>query len=324
MGYIIWTKGWSSADDGTVLGGADLLNIQNDITSAVNGGISNANIASDAAISESKTAFDTAAGHTHNGTDSAPAVALKHYIKGGKITRVDNGNLTIGPVTLDIGGTLFTSVAASASIDVSVNSNYLTPDGGSAGDEPLDGPVYVYAYSNSGTLAFKLGDENAAPTLSNNDATVAEYPLRYISDGTIYYRLIGIIHNRVHLIENSIVQVSKNFACGSFIGDGATEEVVTGWTPKYIRVVQMPDSTPAAGEDIKENFIDAFGFSNAAPYPQDLNFSNQAAITDLIDEDVAGSITAIVAQSAGVAGGFAVFEPTSGAVVQWVAWTDEV
>src|SRR3990167_3843285 len=70
MGSITWTKSWSSADNGTILGVADIQNIQNDITTVVNGNITNANISASAAIIESKLAFNTSIGHDHDGTDS--------------------------------------------------------------------------------------------------------------------------------------------------------------------------------------------------------------------------------------------------------------
>lgn len=70
MGNIVWTKSWSSSDDGTILYGADLENIQNDITNVVNGGLTNVNINGSAAIEESKIAFNITTGHSHDGTDS--------------------------------------------------------------------------------------------------------------------------------------------------------------------------------------------------------------------------------------------------------------
>lgn len=323
MGNIVWTKSWSSSDDGAILYGADIENIQNDITTIVNGGITNVNINGSAAIVESKIAFNVTTGHLHNGTDSR-LITMKHYVKGGKITRASASTLTVGPTTVDIDGTLLVSTAASAAINAASDSSYLTV-GAVQGNEPADDVIYIYAYNNSGTLGFMLGDETQAPTVSYGDDTTAEYPLRYIEDDNLgYCRLIGMIHNRSDLMANWINYLTKNFACGSVTGDGNTETIVTGWTPKYIRVVQIPDSTPVAGEDIKENFIDKYGFATAAPFPADLNYSNQAAITDLIDEDVAGSITAITAQSAGTAGSFSIYQPVSGAVIQWVAWTDEV
>ena len=326
MSNVIWTKGWSATDNGTIITGTHLQDLQNDISSVVNGELTNANFSSGAALLESKISFDASSGHTHNGTDATLAIPPKHYMRGGKITWVDNANLTVGPVAIDIGGVMITSVAASASIDVSVTANYLTPDGGAQGDEPADGPIYIYAYNSSGSVAYKLGDENSAPTLSYTDDTTVEYPLRYLldDDGTTYYRLVGVIHNRTNLVPNSMTYIDRGCAIGTFTGDGVTEVITTGWTPKYIRVVQLPDATPAAAENILENFIGYYDFITAAPHPADLNYSNQAGITDLIDEDVAGSITAITPQSAGVAGSFSVYQPVSGAVLQWTAWSDEV
>jgi len=70
MGNISWTKSWSSSDDGSILDGDDLKNIQDDIVAVINGAITNVNINAAAAIAESKIAFDTSTGHDHDGTDS--------------------------------------------------------------------------------------------------------------------------------------------------------------------------------------------------------------------------------------------------------------
>jgi hypothetical protein len=54
MAYIVWTKEWSSSDDGTILTGSDLQDIQDDITAVFNGNITNGNIAADANIDLTK------------------------------------------------------------------------------------------------------------------------------------------------------------------------------------------------------------------------------------------------------------------------------
>jgi hypothetical protein len=77
MGNISWTKSWSASDNGSVFGGADIGNIQNDITTVVNGGITNANINASAAIAESKIAFDTSTGHDHDGSNSKRVAGIK-------------------------------------------------------------------------------------------------------------------------------------------------------------------------------------------------------------------------------------------------------
>lgn len=105
MGNIAWTKGWSSADDGTILAGADLQNIQNDITAVINGGISNVNVASDAAIGESKIDFDDTSGHDHDGSNST-AIAIAD-LSDVTITTLENGQV----LAYDSGDEVFKNVA---------------------------------------------------------------------------------------------------------------------------------------------------------------------------------------------------------------------
>lgn len=67
MGVITRPNDYS---DGNVLTAAQLDADFNTIYSEFNGNIDNANIAADAAIDESKIAFNTTTGHTHDGVDS--------------------------------------------------------------------------------------------------------------------------------------------------------------------------------------------------------------------------------------------------------------
>lgn len=52
MGLISWTKSWSASDDGSSFGGADIQNIQTDITDQVNGNLNAANFASTISFSD--------------------------------------------------------------------------------------------------------------------------------------------------------------------------------------------------------------------------------------------------------------------------------
>lgn len=45
MAVITWTKSWTSSDDGSPFAGADVQNIQNNITAQVNGGLDPTNFA---------------------------------------------------------------------------------------------------------------------------------------------------------------------------------------------------------------------------------------------------------------------------------------
>lgn len=67
MGLISILKQWSDNENVTY---TDLNGMFSTIYNAFNGNIDNNNIKADAAIAESKIAFDTSGGHSHDGTDS--------------------------------------------------------------------------------------------------------------------------------------------------------------------------------------------------------------------------------------------------------------
>ena len=75
MGLITKQKTWADAENVTY---TDINANFDDIYNEFNGGIDNANIDASAAIAESKLAFDTSSGHSHNGVDSKliPATAV--------------------------------------------------------------------------------------------------------------------------------------------------------------------------------------------------------------------------------------------------------
>lgn len=75
MGLISKTKTWVDAENVTY---TDINGNFDNVYNEFNGGIDNNNIDASAAIAESKIAFDTSSGHSHNGTDSKliPATAV--------------------------------------------------------------------------------------------------------------------------------------------------------------------------------------------------------------------------------------------------------
>ncbi len=82
MSNLVWTKEWSASDNGTIITGVHLQDLQNDIDSIINGGLTNINCASGMALDESKIAFDISAGHSHDGVDSVDISALKSVFVG--------------------------------------------------------------------------------------------------------------------------------------------------------------------------------------------------------------------------------------------------
>jgi len=317
MAYITWTKSWSAADDGTILTGAQLGLLENDIASVVNGGLSDINISNSAAMAESKVAFNITTGHTHNGTDSR-LISIKHYRVGGLISKVNAQNLTVGPITMDIGGILVKSTAVTSSIDVAVSGNWINSE-----SEPADGPIFVVAYNNGGVPGFKLC--TSAPTLSYNDGSVSEYPLRYIQVAGIYYRYVGVIHNRVDLMANSMSMFDNtNMIAGSFVADAADETIATLWTPKFIKIFAPADTTPVTTENYIEYEVSKYAFDTAAPYPATLSNEHSGATHRMMAAATISAVKAIVAQSAGVSGSFTLTTPTTGTALSYIVWTDEV
>ena len=189
MGNIAWTKSWSASDNGTVLGGADLQNIQNDITTVVNGGITNTNINASAAIVESKIAFNTTSGHTHNGTDSRLLAASNtHFIKGCELVYASAATFTVNPGILELNGSVYSRVASSTTMNLATASHWVY------GSEPANGWVYVYAYNNSGT-SWDVKLSTQAPAYYDCDTDDVTGTLRYRDYESVWYRCIGAVRN---------------------------------------------------------------------------------------------------------------------------------
>lgn len=91
--------------DGTVPTAAQFNGNFNQIVNEFNGGISNVNINGSAAIAESKIAFNTSTGHSHNGTDSkliSVNRAFAWYNEGILTTGTNKGPRYVAPQALTI------------------------------------------------------------------------------------------------------------------------------------------------------------------------------------------------------------------------------
>ena len=317
MGYITFSKSYSSSDDGSKLSGVDLQKLQTDISEILNGGISNTNIVTGAAIEEAKISYNTSTGHVHNGTDSTYPL-IKHYRKGMNIQYASATTVTVLPGVLDVGGKLFVTTASTT---LDITTDFL---GGQA--EPADGPVYIYAYNNSSAIGFKMS--TSCPALSDSSSNTAEFPLRYYSDATIgKCRLIGIIHNRTDISADMCVNFDlSNFACGSFVGDAADEVIYTGWTPNFIKTFICSDATPANGEAmIGIKAVQRYGFITANPQPLALLYDLETAapIHATSANGTANSIFAINAQTTAQPGSFTIDAPSTGVVTMWMAYSNQ-
>jgi hypothetical protein len=317
MGLLKFTKSFTAADDGSTITGAEMGQLQSDIAAILNAGISNANIASAAAIAESKLAFSTSTGHTHNGTDAAYPL-IKHYRRDMQVQYASATTVTVLPGVLDVGGNLFITTTSTT---LDITTDFL---GGQA--EPANGTVYIYAYDNSGTIGFKMS--TSFPELSDSDGNTDEFPLRYHDDATLdKCRLIGTIYNRGDILPDMCINFDlSNFATGSWTSDTAVDSgditVVTGWTPNFIQWVLCSDSIPANGETLdKWGNVQRYGFITANPQPKDLMYSiidNQHLTSSAT---TANTISAITAQSTAAAGSFKLEAITNGQVLMWCAWS---
>lgn len=316
MGLITWTDSLSNGDNVTQ---THITNLKSDVTTAVNGNLTNVNINASAAIAESKITFSTT-GHTHNGTD-ANYPLIKHYRRGMAIKQgTDNEDVVVTPGVMDIGGKLLVSTAASSNIDI-VSGTWA--DGGS---RPASGPIYVYAYNNSGAVGFALSAE--PPDLSDSSDGTAEFPLRYQKYSTTYYRLVGIAHTDA----SSDLQPDmynnfdlSTFATGSFIAAGTDYAVYTGWSPDVIQWIVCSTSAPATGEAIDIwGWVQRYGFNKTGDANPDALYYNNiaAAPTHLTSANgTANTVYNVYNQTTSRAGSFTIDAPTNTQVVMWMAWS---
>ncbi len=260
-----------------------------------------------------------------NTAASAPEWALlgKHYRKGllvksGTTAATD---VKVTPGVVEIAGTMLISVA-DINIDISSAGNYA--DGNS---EPADGPVFVYGFDNSGSLGIKLATE--PPDLSYSDDTTAEFPLRYQLYSTVYYRLLGIVHNRGDIQLDMFAHFDAvQYATGSFTADGNDETVFLGWSPDVVKWYLCSDSTPANDENIDNiGLVQRYGFITANPQPQALYYEQvdtgaSSSVHSTSADGTALSLFNMNLQTTSQSGSFTIDAPTNGIVLMWQAWAN--
>ena len=188
MGFISWFKSWSASDNGTILGGADLQKIQGDITTVVDGGITNTNVNASAAIVESKLAFAATGGHSHNGTNSTLVSGgnlLRADITGclPKYVSVDTVNAESGAIELN--NIVYTRNAISSTINLSTAGHWI----GDVSGRDKSKTFYIYAYNDSGTT-WNIKFWDSAPQFANC-GTDTEGTLIFRQSASVWYRCIG-------------------------------------------------------------------------------------------------------------------------------------
>ncbi len=325
MGFITWTKSWSSADNGSVLGGTDLQNLQSDISSVINGNITNANIKSNAAIAESKIAFDTSSGHDHDGSNSKQIAAVyKHYRKGLTLYGDDDDNVCVYPGTVDIAGTVLTATSSSGDIAIATGSNWLH------GASSTSQWIYVYVYNNSSSIGYKLSDE--APNVCDWNDNTAEPVFRYRAYTGTYYRCIGCVYQDAdgdlcwgHSGSEGLY--FSNFDATNVViiggkGTGADQTMNTLWTPKYVNIIYgHVDATPASTEALRDKKATK-QMLDTNWYGTSLNINHTGSIHEWQSITDPASINAITPQAAGTSGSFTIDAMSDGYYWYAMAYTD--
>ena len=189
MGLLKFTKKYSASDDGNSLTGSELEQIQADISSVVNGGLSNINVASDAGIIESKLAFDATSGHNHDGSNSRELSAggQRGYIQGAELEWVSTTTVKAQSGVLEIAGSFYTRNSYSTTLDLTTNAHWVE----GTSQQGTSKWVYIYAYNNSGStwdIKFWL----QSPQYANTDTDDSSIKI-YRETASVWYRCLGAI-----------------------------------------------------------------------------------------------------------------------------------
>jgi hypothetical protein len=326
MGFLTYSKAWAAGDNGTIFGGSDLQLLQNDIASVINGGLTNSNFGSSAAVAESKFSFTTV-GHDHDGSNSKTvSQTAQHFRKGLTLYGDDDDNVAVYPGTIEIDGEFLTATTASGDLAVATASNWIN------GSSTASQWCYVYVYNDDDAVGYKFSNE--APDLSDVSDNTAELPLRYRQYGSVYYRCIGCVFQDASSDlcwgqASSEGMFYSNFDASSMaifsgLATGSDQTFNTIWTPKYVSIIYgQADTSPAAGETYQQRratqlMLDTNWYGTSLNPSYAGNAHAWTAITN------PGTINAITAQSAGTAGGFVIDAMTDNKLFYVKVFTDLV
>ena len=324
MGLITWADTLANKDNKTA---THIINMKNDITTVINGNLTDSNFPSTAALAESKFSFNTTTGHNHDGTNSKSLVlSIDHYRKGLTIYGDDDDNIAVYPGTIEIAGDLLNRTAVSGDIAIANAGNWIS---GATGTSQW---IYVYAYNEDDEIEVVFSDE--APDLSDTSDNTAELPLRYQLYAGKYHRCLGAVFQDAagdlcwgHASSEGLFYT--NFDASSVcimngLCTGSDQTFNTIWTPKWVKILYSNAvTTPAAGDDTND-FIATQLMLDTNWYATELNVRHEANTHVWQPITTNGAVDAITAQSAGTAGSFSMDGGTDGKHIYMVAYTDLV
>ena len=337
MGNITWTKSYSASDNGIVLAGTDIQNIQSDITTVVNGNITNSNIKSDAGIVFSKFSTGAATADQVFKADGSGSGSFqnessnKHYRKGFtlKAGSTADSDIVVTPGSIDVGGTVVTATADSSDIAVATDGNW--KDGTAPGSIAS---IWIYVLiDDAGNI--KL-DENP-PSYSYTDETTAEYPLRYHKQTTTYYRYLGAVFSDAAsdlcfgVSDGSNPPIQEGLYVSQFdasnvcvvngLGTGSDQVFSTIWTPKHVSMIYGITNTNPAASDAIQKYYTTQKMLDTNWHATALNV-RVTQTEEFFAINNPGTVNAITAQAAGTAGGFTIDAMTDNKFFYVIAYTD--
>lgn len=309
--------------------GTHLAAIQTNITASLNGAIINAQVHAAAAVQERKVAFDTVAGHDHDGTDSKSLATARHYRKGFTLKQgtTPDTDFIVEPGVIDVGGIHLELTADSSDVEIDTETWLNGTNGASQW-------CYVYVYNNAGSPAFKLSDQ--PPDLSYIDDTTAEYPLRYQAYSSVYYRCLGgaYIDQNADLCIGAGSTYEKqmsNFDASPICEitckrPNAAWTWNTIWTPKFVTFFSSKGTAPADGASVNNLWTGTQLMLTSAWYATALVVEESNVVTAEHKWEAATTVSAellaITSQSAGVAGGVSIGINAGGYHTFGIAYTD--
>jgi hypothetical protein len=187
MGYIYWTDSLINGDNVTQ---SHITTLKNDITSIINGGLTNINVNSAAAIVESKISFNTSTGHNHDGSNSRLVGAPQDMIARGfelGTAAVDDTTVTVLPGVL-YHGTTKVSKTSNTTLTFAAAADWY--DGSTHSYAGGAGWCYIGVDSSGNIKLLHTNAPDKADTSGNTAGTLVYY---YYVAGTTYYRVIGAV-----------------------------------------------------------------------------------------------------------------------------------
>lgn len=232
---IFTTKLWSEDDDGQILSGQDLRDIQDVLDNLFAAGITNAHVSASAGIAESKLAFsNNAAGHVHdNSSTGGSYVVIPHYRFKCDVVWNSVSSVYAEPGVLEIDGKLLVRTTVSTTRTDTTNGDWI---GGtaSAGSSKW---YYIYAYNDSG-VSWDIKISDSAPNTSDTDSN-ANGDLIYRSFSGVWYRCLQAVRN------DSGGDLIKFYSKGSFVLYDAWTTALSGGVQTTFTDIDLSAVVPA-------------------------------------------------------------------------------